>query len=135
MQYQFTGMLLTAVKNMLDSRLMRPLPICTVWHVPMHGTHPCPPQHSHPHPRKHMPAPREFDFSVYRQRHVALEVMYFGWSYQGFARQESTDNTIEVRLALTVCGHQVMHCMEEWRHSHGRVTPFAWRGDAICMEG
>jgi hypothetical protein len=46
-------------------------------------------------------APREFDFSAYRQRHVALEVMYFGWSFQGFARQDSTENTIEVRLLLS----------------------------------
>eukprot|EP00798_Chlamydomonas_sp_ICE-L_P027671 gene27671-7312_t len=43
-------------------------------------------------------APREFDFNTYQQRHVALEVLYLGWDYQGFARQESTDNTIESQL-------------------------------------
>ena len=32
----------------------------------------------------------------FQQRHVALEVMYIGLRFQGFARQDTTDNTIEV---------------------------------------
>ena len=41
-------------------------------------------------------AARSFDPSSYCQRYVALEVMYFGWNFNGFARQENTDDTIEV---------------------------------------
>jgi hypothetical protein len=41
-------------------------------------------------------APRPFDITKYRQRHVALEVMYIGWRYSGLARQQTTDLTIEV---------------------------------------
>ncbi|KAG2489574.1 hypothetical protein HYH03_012022 [Edaphochlamys debaryana] len=45
--------------------------------------------------KKQRKAPREFDFSRFRTRHVALELLYVGWSFQGFARQDSTENTIE----------------------------------------
>ncbi|KAK5850943.1 hypothetical protein PBY51_001777 [Eleginops maclovinus] len=41
---------------------------------------------------------RPFDFSVHPRRHVALRLAYLGWSYQGFAVQENTDNTVEARL-------------------------------------
>jgi hypothetical protein len=41
-------------------------------------------------------ASRPFDMTKYRQRYVALEVMYLGWRYSGLARQETTDMTIEV---------------------------------------
>jgi hypothetical protein len=39
---------------------------------------------------------RVFDFSKFEQRSVVLQLMYVGWSYQGYARQADTDNTIEV---------------------------------------
>ncbi|KAK9530310.1 hypothetical protein VZT92_011819 [Zoarces viviparus] len=41
---------------------------------------------------------RPFDFSANPRRHVALRLAYLGWSYQGFAVQENTDNTVEARL-------------------------------------
>ncbi|XP_074476324.1 tRNA pseudouridine(38/39) synthase [Sebastes fasciatus] len=41
---------------------------------------------------------RPFDFSIHPRRHVALRLAYLGWSYQGFAVQENTDNTVEARL-------------------------------------
>ncbi|XP_006903299.1 PREDICTED: tRNA pseudouridine(38/39) synthase-like [Elephantulus edwardii] len=46
---------------------------------------------------------RAFDFSIHGRRHVALKIAYLGWSYQGFASQENTNNTIEEKLfeALT----------------------------------
>ncbi|XP_074072490.1 tRNA pseudouridine(38/39) synthase isoform X2 [Macrotis lagotis] len=46
---------------------------------------------------------RNFNFSAYGQRHVALRIAYLGWGYQGFASQENTNNTIEEKLfeALT----------------------------------
>jgi tRNA pseudouridine38/39 synthase len=40
---------------------------------------------------------REFDISRYRTRFVALELMYIGGAFQGFARQADSENTIEVR--------------------------------------
>ncbi|PNW86426.1 hypothetical protein CHLRE_02g086050v5 [Chlamydomonas reinhardtii] len=45
--------------------------------------------------KKQKRAPREFDFGRYRTRYVALELMYVGWAFQGFARQDNTENTIE----------------------------------------
>lgn len=39
---------------------------------------------------------RVLDFSKYRQRYVAIEVMYLGGGLHGFARQDNTENTIEV---------------------------------------
>ncbi|KAL4221474.1 tRNA pseudouridine synthase 3 [Mactra antiquata] len=38
---------------------------------------------------------REFDFTRYNTRHVALKIMYFGCDYLGYASQEETMNTIE----------------------------------------
>lgn len=42
------------------------------------------------------------DFTRYAQRKVALEVMYIGGTYQGFARQDMTDNTIEAEIFQTM---------------------------------
>ncbi|KAL0984430.1 hypothetical protein UPYG_G00141380 [Umbra pygmaea] len=41
---------------------------------------------------------RHLDFSAHPRRHVALRLAYLGWTYQGFAVQENTDNTVEARL-------------------------------------
>lgn len=41
---------------------------------------------------------RPFDFHGSPRRHAALRLAYLGWSYQGFAVQENTDNTVEARL-------------------------------------
>eukprot|EP00959_Pyramimonas_sp_CCMP1952_P418570 8768819-Pyramimonas_sp.AAC.1 len=40
---------------------------------------------------------REFDINKNMRRHVALEVMYLGWQYNGFAMQKDTKETVEVR--------------------------------------
>jgi hypothetical protein len=48
-----------------------------------------------PRPRRWLPG-RDLDFSAYQQRYVALELLYLGHRYAGFARQESTQETIEV---------------------------------------
>ncbi|XP_015237968.1 PREDICTED: tRNA pseudouridine(38/39) synthase [Cyprinodon variegatus] len=48
--------------------------------------------------RKRSGKQRPFDFSSHPRRHVALKLAYLGWSYQGFAVQENTDNTVEARL-------------------------------------
>ncbi len=41
---------------------------------------------------------KEIDFTQYQQRYVALEVMYIGHDYHGFARQEDIEETIEGHL-------------------------------------
>jgi len=53
-----------------------------------------------PQPKRHKKekAQRPFNFHKFGQRFVALEVMYVGWRFQGFAWQDSTDNTIEGQL-------------------------------------
>ena len=37
----------------------------------------------------------DLDFASYRQRYIALELLYLGHAYDGFARQDNTDATIE----------------------------------------
>ncbi|KAK8392343.1 hypothetical protein O3P69_014590 [Scylla paramamosain] len=44
------------------------------------------------------PKQRDFDFSKYSRRHVALKLCYLGWDYQGFTVQEDSHNTIEAQL-------------------------------------
>lgn len=44
------------------------------------------------------PAGKDLDFSAYQQRYVALELLYLGHEYGGFARQDHMDETIEVRM-------------------------------------
>lgn len=45
-----------------------------------------------------MPNKKQFDFSKYKQRHIALKLLYFGWDYDGLAEQANNDNTIEYHL-------------------------------------
>ncbi|MEW5315549.1 MAG: hypothetical protein WDW38_006970 [Sanguina aurantia] len=45
--------------------------------------------------RQHDAERRAFDCASFRQRRVALEVLYVGWDMQGFARQDHTENTVE----------------------------------------
>ncbi|CAG5125894.1 unnamed protein product, partial [Candidula unifasciata] len=46
----------------------------------------------------HKKQQREFDFTKYNTRHVALKIAYLGWDYHGFVVQEDTDKTIEAAL-------------------------------------
>eukprot|EP00884_Botryococcus_braunii_P012692 jgi/Botrbrau1/21423/Bobra.0216s0038.1 len=50
-------------------------------------------------------ATRELDFNAYEKRYVALEILYLGWDYHGFASQKNTPFTVEGRLfaALVKC--------------------------------
>lgn len=45
---------------------------------------------------------REFDFSKYSKRHIALKVAYDGRTYDGLARLDYTDNTVEGQLLLAL---------------------------------
>lgn len=46
---------------------------------------------------------RQFNFSRFKQRHIALKILYFGWDCDGLATQVDSKNTIEYHLfqALT----------------------------------
>lgn len=46
---------------------------------------------------------KQFDFTKFKQRHIALKILYFGWDYNGLAAQEDSETTIEFHLfqALT----------------------------------
>lgn len=46
-------------------------------------------------PPKKKKQKREMDYTRFQTRYVALEVMYLGWGYQGFARQDHNPNTVE----------------------------------------
>ena len=62
---------------------------------------------------------RPFDISRYAQRYVALEVMYLGWRYNGFAYQQedrcegTSVKTVEVRMGC--CEAACIHVA----HKHG----------------
>lgn len=38
---------------------------------------------------------REFNFSIYPQRRIALFFLYFGWDFDGLVVQSDTKNTVE----------------------------------------
>ena len=38
---------------------------------------------------------RDFDFSKYNKRHIALKLLYLGWEFNGFVVQEDTTQTVE----------------------------------------
>lgn len=46
---------------------------------------------------------KQFDFTKYKQRHIALKILYFGWDYDGLAEQLDNQKTVEFHLfqALT----------------------------------
>ena len=46
---------------------------------------------------------RPFDFSRYHKRHIALKMAYLGWDFDGFASQETSENTIESHLFAALC--------------------------------
>lgn len=41
---------------------------------------------------------KQFDFSKYNFRHIALKLFYLGWDYKGYVVQEDTTDTIEFHL-------------------------------------
>jgi tRNA pseudouridine38/39 synthase len=44
------------------------------------------------------PTKKKFDFTKFKQRHIALKILYFGWDYDGLADQTNSVNTIEHHL-------------------------------------
>ena len=41
---------------------------------------------------------KKFNITKFKQRHIALKILYFGWDYDGLADQANSDNTIEHHL-------------------------------------
>jgi tRNA pseudouridine38/39 synthase len=52
--------------------------------------------------RKNARPPREFQFDNYAQRYVAIKFLYIGEKYDGLARQDHTDETVEHYLFRTL---------------------------------
>merc|ERR1712156_581848 len=73
-------------------------------------------------PKKSHKKARKFDFNLYKKRHVALHVCYFGWDYHGFAVQETTGKTIESELFKALVLTKLIKCREESNyHRCGRT--------------
>lgn len=41
---------------------------------------------------------KQFDFSRFKRRYIALKILYFGWDYDGLSSQLNNENTIEFHL-------------------------------------
>eukprot|EP00878_Enallax_costatus_P019419 GHUV01020489.1.p2 GENE.GHUV01020489.1~~GHUV01020489.1.p2 ORF type:complete len:202 (+),score=77.81 GHUV01020489.1:119-724(+) len=73
-----------------------------------------------PASKKQKRAAKSFDFEKYRQRYVALQLMYVGWDYHGFARQADTDNTIEVGAHCCSTNSGSSRHQHQWRVPQAR---------------
>uniref|UniRef100_A0A6G1SAV4 tRNA pseudouridine(38/39) synthase n=1 Tax=Aceria tosichella TaxID=561515 RepID=A0A6G1SAV4_9ACAR len=41
---------------------------------------------------------KKFDLTKFKQRHIALKILYFGWDYDGLADQANSENTVEYHI-------------------------------------
>ncbi|KAL4858223.1 tRNA pseudouridine(38/39) synthase [Chlorella vulgaris] len=65
------------------------------------------------------------DFGAYQQRYVALELLYLGHAYGGFARQDTTEETIEGHLFAALRTARMVPPGASWqemRYSRGGRT-------------
>jgi tRNA pseudouridine38/39 synthase len=58
---------------------------------------------------------RDFDFSRFQRRYVALEIMYLGHDYYGFARQDSASETIEEHLFAALRKTRLIPADATWK--------------------
>lgn len=58
---------------------------------------------------------KELDFTLYQQRYVALQLLYLGHDYDGFARQDSTTKTIEEELFAALRKTRLVPSDATWR--------------------
>ncbi|KAL4432546.1 hypothetical protein ABPG77_000483 [Micractinium sp. CCAP 211/92] len=68
---------------------------------------------------------KDLDFSAYQQRYVALELLYLGHAYGGFARQDNTDETVEGHLFAALRQTRLIPAGTSWqelRYSRGGRT-------------
>lgn len=82
---------------------------------------------------------RQFDFSRYQKRYVALHVSYQGFDYHGFARQESIKNTIEEELFAAIRKTRLIPDGKSWKeilYSRGGRTDkgVSAAGQVVALE-
>jgi tRNA pseudouridine38/39 synthase len=58
---------------------------------------------------------KELDFAAYQTRYVALEVLYLGHQYDGFARQDTTQATIEEHLFAALRKTRLAPAAASWQ--------------------
>ncbi|GAB4821171.1 hypothetical protein N2152v2_008217 [Parachlorella kessleri] len=59
--------------------------------------------------------PKDLDFDAYHSRYVALELLYLGGSYQGFATQLDTEETIEGHLFRALRKTRLIRPSASWQ--------------------
>lgn len=79
------------------------------------------------------------DFASYETRFVALQLLYLGHAYDGFARQESSPDTIEARLFAALERTRLLPPGAPWqaiRYSRGGRTDrgVSARGQVVAMD-
>lgn len=82
--------------------------------------------------KKKKERPADLDFTAYDTRFVALQLLYLGHEYDGFARQESSPATVEARLFTSLEKARLLPVGAPWqaiRYSRGGRTD---RGVSAC---
>lgn len=88
------------------------------------------------------PIKRTFDFSRYKQRHIALKILYFGWDYDGLAAQIDSQNTVEFHLFEALkktcliesrdkCGYNRCGRTDKGVSSYGQVVNLCLRSNLL----
>ena len=76
--------------------------------------------------------PKPFDMSKYSQRHIALQVGYFGEKYFGLAAQEHLDETVEHHLFQALTKTRLIVDRASARYSRCVYALIAHPESAMC---
>lgn len=60
---------------------------------------------------------KAFDYTKYKQRHIALKILYFGWDYDGLAAQSDNENTIEFHLFQALTKTCLIECRSKCNYN------------------
>ncbi|KRY78877.1 tRNA pseudouridine(38/39) synthase, partial [Trichinella pseudospiralis] len=60
---------------------------------------------------------RQFDFSRYCRRHIALMVAYLGWDLDGFCAQNNSQNTVESKIFKALIETKLIQSLETANYS------------------
>lgn len=85
---------------------------------------------------------KPFDFTRFKQRHIALKILYFGWDYDGLAEQESSNNTVEHHLFQALFKTCLVESRDKCKYnrcgrtdkgvsSHGQVVNLCVRSNLV----
>lgn len=85
---------------------------------------------------------KPFDFTRFKQRYIALKILYFGWDYDGLADQDSSENTIEHYLFQSLIKTCLIESRQKCKYnrcgrtdkgvsSHGQVINLCVRSNLI----